>query len=35
MSDLEGRREELEQGTDGWENKLAIVFAEMVQMCLW
>ncbi|GAB1525407.1 Hairy/enhancer-of-split with YRPW motif protein 2 [Rhizoctonia solani] len=35
MVDIEGRRKEFEQGGDGWEDKLAIVFAEMVQMCLW
>ncbi|KAF8708024.1 hypothetical protein RHS03_03429, partial [Rhizoctonia solani] len=35
MVDIEGRRKEFEQGADGWEDKLAIVFAEMVQMCLW
>ncbi|QRW13860.1 protein-glutamate O-methyltransferase C1393,13 [Ceratobasidium sp. AG-Ba] len=35
MDDLDGRRDELSPGTEGWEDKLAIVFAEMVQMCLW
>lgn len=35
MADLEERREELQPGINGWEDKLAILFAEMVQMCLW
>ncbi|KAG8690409.1 hypothetical protein FRC11_011765 [Ceratobasidium sp. 423] len=35
MVDIEGRRKEFQQDADGWEDKLAIVFAEMVQMCLW
>ncbi|CAE6351379.1 unnamed protein product [Rhizoctonia solani] len=35
MTDLEGRRKEFQQDAEGWEDKLAIVFAEMVQMCLW
>ncbi|QRW26269.1 hypothetical protein RhiXN_11930 [Rhizoctonia solani] len=30
MVDIEGRRKEFEQGGDGWEDKLAIVFAEML-----
>ncbi|EUC60690.1 venom protein, partial [Rhizoctonia solani AG-3 Rhs1AP] len=35
MSDLEGRRKEFQPDAEGSEEKLAIVFAEMVQMCLW
>ncbi|KAJ1300582.1 hypothetical protein OPQ81_002236 [Rhizoctonia solani] len=35
MADLEDRRREFQQESPGWEDKLAIVFAEMVQMCLW
>jgi hypothetical protein len=35
MADLEERRKEFQPGTESWEDKLAVVFAEMVQMCLW
>ncbi|KAF8596598.1 DUF89 domain-containing protein [Ceratobasidium sp. AG-I] len=35
MADLEERRAELDPSTEGWEDKVAVVFAEMVQMCLW
>ncbi|KAG8700609.1 hypothetical protein FRC09_005848 [Ceratobasidium sp. 395] len=35
MADLDESQLELKPGTEGWEEKLAIVFAEMVQMCLW
>ncbi|KAG8705161.1 hypothetical protein FRC08_001809 [Ceratobasidium sp. 394] len=35
MADLDERQAEFKPSTEGWEDKLAIVFAEMVQMCLW
>lgn len=35
MADLEARHTELDPNTEGWEDKVAVVFAEMVQMCLW
>ncbi|KAG8744792.1 hypothetical protein FRC10_009440 [Ceratobasidium sp. 414] len=35
MADLDERQAEFKPSADGWEDKLAIVFAEMVQMCLW
>lgn len=35
MADLEARRKDFDPSTEGWEDKVAVVFAEMVQMCLW
>ncbi|KAG8698762.1 hypothetical protein FRC09_007042 [Ceratobasidium sp. 395] len=35
MADLDERQLEFKLDTEDWEEKLAIVFAEMVQMCLW